>query len=328
MKKVLLLFIYTFIITAHSIAQISKRAPLPDLKFSNKTQSATFEHIKSLYDKGEPIRIENEFLDHYWEGFQQERMGAVFIQYLVWSNESEESSFSCKDVAIVGKALLDHIAKEKGMEISSSFPANYNQYKKLVYSFLEPVKEKMVGGAQIEMNQFCYTDSDFSKYLSMLKAQLIISRLFPSKLKSALYAENSSWMNVRSMLGNLFYDVKCAENGGIGYSMLPLFVGALMDRADAVRDSSLVAFSASSVEDIKAALSNLQDKDYSQDMDSTLKEFQNEGVDLTLFHSIWNEFVAKREEVAKLLPENIKSLYKQDTQRYISLIAFMTIDIE
>lgn len=318
MKKILVLSLAMFC-AAVCMAQTTKRMPLPKLTFDNDAQTALYKHASSLYNKGEQLGFESEYLDTCWVNHQKERMGAAFIQYLVWMNDSDIESFPCKDIASVGKAFLDNYMKEIDRKVPVTYPSSFKAYKRLVDSFLEPVYHAMTDGAQIDMNQYESADNDMSQFLGILKQHLLSSRFKSSKLKAALDAEADAWIQFRGSASNLFYQHKCNINGGIGYSMLPLEVGGMLTYADRVRDSSLSVLYAISMED-PGAVYCLSEEDLSAVPLFFGAKMEEDKTDISFFEKAFNGFMDKRREVSELLPEGLRDIYQKDTQRYLRIL--------
>ena len=73
MKKILVLALSMFC-AAVCMAQTTKRMPLPKLTFDNDAQTALYKHASALYNKGEQLGFESEYLDTCWVNHQKERM--------------------------------------------------------------------------------------------------------------------------------------------------------------------------------------------------------------------------------------------------------------
>lgn len=318
MKKFFLLSAAILVATM-CIAQTSKRMPLPKLKFNDKAQQEIFDLVASRYNANEELGFEGEWLDQYWTDHQKERLGLVFLQYLIYDKDSFGDVHASKDAVAVGKALIDWYIGQTGKKIPLSFPYNYKAYKACVEGFLNPVKGPMCDGSQMDMNQFSYVDSDMTQFLGMLKQNLVSSRFKSSNLKAALDAENEAWLQLRNSVSNTFYQHKVNINGGIGYSLLPLEVGGMMDYADRVRDSSLSVLYSISVEN-PGAVYALSEEDLSQAPAFFAGSMKEDNMDISNFIKLWDSFLEKRKDVGELLPQSLKEIYQRDTMRYYRIL--------
>lgn len=318
MKKLFLASV-TILVASMCFAQISKRMPLPQLKFNDKGQQEIFDNVSSHYNANEELGFEFEWLAPHWEGHQNERMGLAFLQYLVYDKDSFEDMHASKDAVAVGKALLDWYMGQKGKKVPASYPYNYKAYKACLEGFMAPVRDAMCDGSQMEMNSYANMDGDMCQFLGMLKQYLVSSRFRSSNLKAALDAENEAWLKLRNNVSNLFYQYKVDINGGIGYSLLPLEIAGMLDYADKVRDSSLSVLYAFSAEN-PGAVYALGKEDLSEVQATFKKEMAEVKTDASSFHKAWNNFLEKRKEVGELLPESQKEMFKWDTNRYFRIL--------
>lgn len=318
MKRIML-SLAGIMIAAVCMAQTSKRMPLPKLKFDVKAQQEIFDLVASHYNKNEELGFEGEFLDQNWEGHQRERMGLAFLQYLIYDKDSFGEVHASKDAVAVGKALIDWYMEQTGKKVPLAYPYNYKAYKACVVGFLNPVKDAMCDGSQMDMNQYSYVDSDMEQFLGMLKQNLVSARFKESNLKAALDAETEAWLQLRNSVSNTFYQHKVDINGGLSYSMLPLEVGGMMDYADRVRDSSLSVLYSISVEN-PGSVYLLSEEDLSEVPALFSSRMKEDRTDLSNFDKAWNGFLEKRKEVGELLPESLKGIYNRDTMRYYRIL--------
>ena len=321
MKKIIL-SLACIMLAAVCMAQTSKRMPLPKLKFSDKAQQELFDRIASQYNANEDLGFEGEFLNGQWEGHQRERLCLAFLQYLVWNKDSFGDVLPSKDAVSVGKTLIDWYMEQTGKKVPVAYPFNYKAYKACVEAFLNPVKDEMCGGSQMDMNQFAFVDGDMSQFLGMLKQYLVSARFRSSNLKAALDAENEAWLQLRNSVSNTFYQHKVDINDGMAYSMLPLEVAGMLDYTDRVRDSSLSVLYAFSREDIGAVYS-LSEEDLSEVPLLFAADMKEDGTDISNFEKAWNSFLEKRNEVEGLLPESLKEIFKKDGMRYFRILLRM-----
>ena len=321
MKRIML-SVAGLMLAALCMAQSSKRMPLPKLKFDNKAQQEIFDLVAAKYNANEELGFEGEYLDQNWEGHQRERLGLAFLQYLIYDKDSFGDVHASKDAVAVGKALIDWYMGQTGKKIPALYPGNYRAYKACVEAFLNPVKEVMIGGSQMDMNQYSYVDSDMAQFLGMLKQDLVSSRFKSSNLKAALDAETEAWLQLRNSVSSTFYQNKVDINGGMAYSMLPLEVAGMMDYADRVRDSSLSVLYSISIE-TPGAVYLLSEEDLSEVPLLFAADMKEDGTDLSHFDKVWNSFLEKRKEVEGLLPESLKVIFKRDTMRYYRILLRM-----
>ncbi|MBQ6310541.1 MAG: hypothetical protein IJK74_03225 [Bacteroidales bacterium] len=321
MKKIIL-SLACIMLAAVCMAQTSKRMPLPKLKFSDKAQQELFDRIASQYNANEDLGFEGEFLNGQWEGHQRERLCLAFLQYLVWNKDSFGDVLPSKDAVSVGKTLIDWYMEQTGKKVPVAYPFNYKAYKACVEGFLNPVRDEMCGGSQMDMNQFAYVDGDMSQFLGMLKQYLVSARFRSSNLKTALDAENEAWLQLRNSVSNTFYQHKVDINDGMAYSMLPLEVAGMLDYTDRVRDSSLSVLYAISADE-PGTVYFLSEEDLSETPAYFTGSMKEVGTDTSSFVKALDNFMEKRKAVGELLPEYLKEIYRKDTMRYYRILLRM-----
>ena len=321
MKRIML-FGACIMLVAVSMAQNSKRMPLPKLKFDEKPQQEIFDLVASRYNANEELGFEGEFLDQNWEGHQKERLGLAFLQYLIWDKDSFGDVHASKDAVAVGKALIDWYMGQTGKKVPAAYPFNYKAYKACVEGFLNPVQDAMCGGSQMDMNQYAFVDGDMSQFLGMLKQYLVSARFRSSNLKAALEAENEAWLQFRNSVSSTFYQHKVDINDGMSYSMLPLEVAGMLDYTDRVRDSSLSVLYAISADE-PGTVYFLSEEDLSETPAYFTGSMKEVGTDTSSFVKALDNFMEKRKAVGELLPEYLKEIYRKDTMRYYRILLRM-----
>lgn len=320
--KRLFLSLGCIVLATVCMAQTSKRMPLPKLKFENKAQQEIFDQVSAKYNANEELGFEGEYLDQNWEGHQRERLGLAFLQYLIYDKDSFGDVHASKDAVAVGKALIDWYMEQTGKKLPLAYPYSFKAYRACVEGFLNPVKDAMCDGSQMDMNQYSYVDSDMTQFLGMLKQDMVSSRFKSSNLKAALEAETEAWLQLRNSVSSTFYQHKVDINGGLAYSMLPLEVAGMMDYADRVRDSSLSVLYSISIE-TPGAVYLLSEEDLSEVPLLFAANMKEDGTDITNLEKAWNSFLEKRKEVEGLLPESLKAIFRRDTMRYYRILLRM-----
>ncbi len=321
MKHILVLII-ALVLTGSAFGQMPDRKELPDLKFSSQAQSEIYSTVLKYYnDKESYFGFEDEDYADLWTGYETERMGAAFAHILMNFQRSSENA-ALNDIAAVAKAFLDNLL---GTKANQTYPLNFFAYRDLVNGFLNPVKDRMIGGSQYEMNQYSRSDVEMSRFLSIVNSYLAKAGFRPSNLKVALEAEEAAWLKLRDCLGEVVYNYKVHINGGMSYSMLPLEVSGVESGADETREASSSVLYAMSQMIAGPIFLPMGDAVYDGLLEESLKEIREAaGVDISTLTQNWKNFLNCRNAVADLLPEALKTVYNKDTQRYVKFIANMT----
>ena len=283
----------------------------------SENQKSMYDSVLALCNSEETLYFADEEFAQDWAGHETELKAAKFITDLLRVNNSNQGD---RRTVAVGHKFLDECLDSLGTEVPAAYPENYKAYAAFLDSVLKPVEDHMIGGSQLDMNQYSYADDDIQKFKGMLKNDLLRGSFKESNLKAALEKEASAWDRLREEIGGLFYNYRVKLNGGIGYSMLPLEVSGVTTKADQAREKSMEVLYAISKEGQDAVFPELEDGDCSDIVPKFLAAMEEEGVETAIFKEKLDAFLAAREEVKNLLSSSMADIYNKDTQRYIMLL--------